>query len=204
MCLVFWNLHSSFWHFGGHIHQRFFLNWRFQRGETPCFTPPSWITITHSSRGSWGNPRLWSAPWRTSSPVGPKNRPCSSARCGKNGWRDGGSMAAMGDQYGRAGIGFCMLFCAAWGTVRKLHGILGSHSGAICLKVHPQTAQNQLGWSEDVPSDHDMQMYVRSTSQELYKRFFALAPSGQDFFKQSSTRLCLGKGGFHIWGNDGK
>ena len=28
-------------------------------------------------------------------------------------------------------------------------------------------------------------------SQELYKRFFANAPSGQDFFKQSTTRLYL-------------
>lgn len=27
--------------------------------------------------------------------------------------------------------------------------------------------------------------------QELYKRFFNFAPQGQDFFKQSSTRLNL-------------
>merc|ERR1719491_1002456 len=34
--------------------------------------------------------------------------------------------------------------------------------------------------------DEDTQMYVR---REVYVKFFALAPAGQDFFKQSTTRL---------------
>jgi len=49
----------------------------------------------------------------------------------------------------------------------------------------PKTLERSLthfiaSWSEE------QAMFFR---KELYKRFFALAPSGQDFFKQSSTRL---------------